>query len=98
MLQPLQHLFFGTKVKMARDMQKRTPEPDYNCSMSKTAKKKTAIMRKVIKIFKSCNKGPIYKVYRYTNGQFWSIQKNGKIKKKDKIGHFVKAKQIIFEK
>ena len=54
-------------------MQKRTPEPDYNCSMSKTAKKKTAIMRKVIKIFKSWNKGPIYKVYRYTK---WSISVN----------------------
>ena len=60
---------------MARDMQKMTPEPHYNCSMSKTAKKKTAIMRKVIKIFKSCNKGPIYKVYRYTK---WSILVNTK--------------------
>ena len=50
-------------------------------------------MQKVIKIFKSWNNGPIYKVYRLTK---WSIlintTKNGKIKKKHKIGHFVKAK------
>jgi len=70
----LQHLLFGAKVKMARDMQKMTPEPQYNCSISKTAKK-TAIMRKIIKIFKSGNRGPIYKVY-YNFGQY---SKNGKI-------------------
>ena len=50
-------------------------------------------MRKVIKIFKSWNKGPIYKVYRLTKGSILvNIKKMARLKKKSKIGPFVKAK------
>ena len=50
-------------------MQKTTPEPHYSFSMPK---KKTAKMRKVIKIFKSGNNGLFCKAYslKFTK---WSI-------------------------
>ena len=38
-LQPLQNNHFGSKIKIAKKVPKTTLQPDYSCSMQKTAPK-----------------------------------------------------------